>query len=129
MLASLRSLAEAAKDFHDASPSDNYGADPPSNNAYNVAVSNARLFKAVSTVSGHVLMLSENQHMSEENVIRLRTELAEHDLQLDAIEGRIQEAGYRLTLGDLKAFHSSGITDADIKSLETAFLGVIMSKQ
>jgi hypothetical protein len=129
VLASLRLLAEAAKDFHDASPSDNYGFAPPSNNAANVAISNARLFKAVSTVGGHILMLSENQHMSEENVIRVRTELAEHDLQLDAIEGRIQEAGFRLTLGDLKAFHSSGITDADIKSLEAAFLGVIAAKQ
>ena len=48
----------------------------------------------------------------------LLRELKEHNLHVDGIVARAEEADLRLGLGDQYAFHSSGITDAD---LQTAF--------
>jgi hypothetical protein len=122
VLAALHRLRESAQAAHNAKfPADRDG--------WHLLASNARLFKGVRTVSGHILMLSLNEHLSEDNVIRLRTELAEHDLHLDALEARIHESAYRLTLTDLKAFHSSGITDADIKTVAGGLLAYIAAKQ
>jgi hypothetical protein len=92
-----------------------------------VVIANTRLFKAIQTVTGHVLILSINERMSEDNAIRLRTEIAEHDVQLDSLDARVKEAGYRLTLGDLKAFHSSGVNDADIQTAQTVVEGGLLT--
>ena len=126
VLGSIRLLAETVRDFHN-------GPAILDATGKNFSLANARLFKAVRTVSGHILMLSLNEHLSEENVIRLRMEIAAHGLHLDAYESRLNEAGFRLTLNDIQAYHRSGITDADIKStygaLESAFLGWIAKKR
>jgi hypothetical protein len=89
---------------------------------FHLTVANDRLFKAVRTVDGHLLMLSVNRHMSEENAVRLRTELAAHDVQLDSLKTRAQEASFRLHLGDLKAFHASGVTQEDLQVITNALL-------
>ncbi len=114
ILIAIRELGETAKAWQDA-PQVN---DPT---GVNLRIANDRLFKAVRTLDGHLLMISLNQHISEENVVRLHAELASHDIRLDTLKTRVEEAGYRLTLGDLKAFHTSGITDQDIQTVADVF--------
>jgi hypothetical protein len=114
VLTSIRQLRETAKAWQDAPQI----SDP---DGINLRIANDRLFKAVRTVDGNLLMISLNQHISEENVVRLRAELASHDIRLDTLKTRVEEAGYRLTLGDLKAFHTSGITDQDIQTIADVF--------
>jgi hypothetical protein len=114
LLITIRELAETAKAWHDSPQV----SDPT---GLGLRRSNDRLFKAVRTVDGHLLLVSLNQHMSEENVVRLRAELASHDVRLDTLKTRVEEAGYRMTLGDLRAFHASGITDQDIQTIADVF--------
>jgi hypothetical protein len=70
-------------------------------------------------------MLSLNENLAADNVVRLDSEIAEHDMQIDGISARAREAGYRLGMGDLKAYHASGITEDDIRVIETALLAWI----
>jgi hypothetical protein len=111
---SIRKLTETVAAFHRSAQVN----DP---DGFNLTTANDRLFKAVRTVDGHLLMISLNQHISEENVARLHAELASHDIRLDTLKTRVEEAGYRLTLGDLKAFHTSGVTDQDIQTIADVF--------
>jgi hypothetical protein len=116
---SVRKLAETTRAWQ-AAPQRT--ADPT---GWNIAASNVRLHKAISTIDGHLLMLSLNENLAADNVVRLDSEIAEHDMQIDGISARAREAGYRLALGDLKAYHASGITEDDIRVLETALLAWI----
>jgi hypothetical protein len=115
-LSTLRRLADAARkargegEVHDA------------NSAWRVAASNARLFKAARTLEGHMLLLSYNRHAGEENTVRLRGELGEHALHMDALESRVKEASFRLTLGDIRAYHGTGITDNDLRAIQSFIL-------
>jgi hypothetical protein len=120
VLISIRKLSDTAKKWQNQSQS----LDP---DGEQLTVANDRLFKAVRTVDGHLLMLSLNQHISEENGVRLRTELASHGVQLDGLAGRVKEAGFRLTLGDLKAFHASGITDKDIQMVTSTITNGLLT--
>jgi hypothetical protein len=61
--------------------------------------------------------------MSTDNGIRLRTEVLEHGIHLDAIVARVEEATVRFGLKDLLAFHSSGLTENDIQ----AAVGIVQS--
>jgi hypothetical protein len=121
VLISIRKLADVAREFHSANQSD---ADPL---GWNLTRANVRLQKAVALVDGSILLLSINEHLARENGVRVRKETSLHSVRLDSFERRTYEAGYRLTLGDLKAFHATGITDADLKAIESAalvFLGI-----
>jgi hypothetical protein len=64
--------------------------------------------------------------------VRLRSELEEHALHLQALRARASEADIRLGLRDQVAFHSSGITDEDIQAAigitQSILLGIIGSK-
>lgn len=118
ILSTIRRLAQTARAWHGAKPA----TDDPL--GWYTASSNTRLVKAIRTVNGHLLFISENQHLAEENTIRLNTELAEHSLHLDAISARVQESGFRLTLGDLQAYHATGVTDADLQAIEAAAISL-----
>ncbi|MDB5553455.1 MAG: hypothetical protein JWL86_3439 [Rhizobium sp.] len=111
---SIRLLAETAQAWQFASPR----LDP---NGDNTRGSFERLRNAMEIINGQLLMISVNERFSLENGLVLRTEIQEHDLHLDSIVARTREAGMRLGLRDLLAFHSSGITDADIQ----AAIGII----
>jgi hypothetical protein len=116
---SIRKLAETTRAWQSAPQRTQ---DPT---GWNIAASNVRLHKAVATVDGHLLMLSLNENLAADNVVRLDSEIAEHDMQIDGISARAREAGYRLGMGDLKAYHASGITEDDIRVIETALLAWI----
>lgn len=121
-VSSIRRLAHAAKAAREGNEVHDEHAE------YRVAASNARLFQALRTLQGHVLLLSYNRHTAEENALRLGGELAEHALHLQATEARVEESGFRLTLGDLKAYHATGITDNDIRTVQSVLLGIIAGK-
>src|SRR6185437_2465793 len=89
-------------------------------------ISDERLYLAVRTIQGFLVMASINRNRSEENAIRLKTELATHDNQLDDFHARVEESGLRLTLGNVKAFHDDGITDADIQAVLQAISDVYL---
>ena len=69
-------------------------------------------------VQGYYLIVVFNDRAANENGHFLLRELKEHNLHVDAVLARAEEADIRLGFGDQVAFHSSGITDAD---LQTAF--------
>jgi hypothetical protein len=115
VFASIRSLTDAARTWQIGTAAD----DPE---GYRTAVANERLYQAVRTAQGYLLMISHNRHMSGENRLRLVTELSRHEQQLASFDGQITEAGFRLTLGDLKAFYGTGITEKDIQAIGTAAL-------
>jgi hypothetical protein len=117
ILPSVRKLAETARTWQKASPSlsDPRGVD--------TNLSNQRLWVAVKTVDAHLLILSVNQRLAFDNRIRLSHEITEHELHLDGVAARAEEAGLTLALADTAAFHGSGITQADLQ----AFFGVIQS--
>jgi len=119
---SIRKLADTARELH---KKPQMQIDPL---GWHLAVANVRLQKAVLLVDGQLLMLSLNEHLADENAIRLQSEIAEHDVNLDGLDGRAREAGFRLSLGDLKAFHHSGITQSDIQAIESAILVWIGAK-
>ena len=119
---SIRKLADTARELH---KKPQMQIDPL---GWHLAVANVRLQKAVLLVDGQLLMLSLNEHLADENAIRLQTEISEHDVSLDGLDGRAREAGFRLSLGDLKAFHHSGITQSDIQAIESAILVWIGAK-
>ena len=114
ILQSLRLLAETAREWQFTSPT----RDPDGTNTRG---SFHRLASGIELINGQLLMISVNERFSLENGLVLRTEVREHDLHLDAIAARTREAGIRLGLRDLVAYHSSGITNEDIQSV----LGVI----
>jgi hypothetical protein len=91
--------------------------------------SNDRLKRAVAIISHYVLLSSVNRRYGDWAVIRLRTEIAEHDLYIDAIISRVHEAGLRSSLRELAVYHASGITDQDIlcflSVIQTTFLGTL----
>jgi len=116
ILPSIRRLGETARAWHAA---DQSTADPLGRHH---AAGNERLYAAVRTVQGHLLMVSLNRHMAGENTVRLTTELAAHNNHLDSLRARVQEAGYRLVLSDLQAFHNTGITEADLQAIGDAAL-------
>jgi hypothetical protein len=126
VLASIRRLAETAREWQYASPNVD---DPQGQHARG---SNNRLFEAVKVIEGNLLVLSLNRRLSEENGLRLRTDLQEHDLHADIIIARAQESGLRIGLQELLAFHSSGITDADLQAaigiVQQVFLARISSR-
>jgi len=70
----------------------------------------------VKFVDAHLLMLTLNERLSLANGIQLRMELEEHDLNLDGVIARVQEAGLRLGIQQVLAFHATGITDADLQA-------------
>jgi hypothetical protein len=116
VLVSIRKLAYAARAWHEV---------PPASTGYNqeaVTFTNERLFQAVRTVDGHLLMVTVNGHTSEENVIRLRKELADHDVRLDSYAARVNEANQRLELGNLRAYHATGVTQSDLQALTGALI-------
>jgi hypothetical protein len=123
VLTSVRRLADNARAWQWASPNT---TDPT---GWNTKSSMDRLQKAVSAIKANVLTTSVNQRLGFDNSIRLRQELEEHDLHLDGLAARVDEAEIRLGLGDLLAFHRSGITDEDIQAaiglLQTAALSII----
>jgi hypothetical protein len=106
---SVRLLGEDAQAWQFRSPR----LDPDGNDTRG---SFLRLRNAMEVINGQLLMVSLNERFSLENGLVLRTEIQEHDLHLDAIAARTREAGMRLGLRDLLAYHSSGITDADIQA-------------
>jgi len=119
VLTSIRLLAETAHAWHVAPQASDLSG-------FHLRVANERLFQAVRTVDGHLLMLSLNQHISEDNTVRLRAELASHDVNLDSLSSRVEEAGYRFKLGDLQAFHASGITDKDVQVVSSAITNALL---
>jgi hypothetical protein len=110
----LRRLAATARAWQFGQP----GNDPTGRNTQG---SHDRLIAAVGLINGQLLMISLNERFALENGLLLHTEVGEHDLHLDAITARTREAGIRLGLRDLAAYHSSGITEADIQ----AAIGII----
>ena len=109
ILHTLRLLSETASFWQFGSPaSDSHGA--------RMMFSFGRLREAIELINGQILMISVNERFSLENGLVLRTELQEHDLHLDAIASRTHEAGLRLGLRDLVAFHSTGVTEGDIQA-------------
>lgn len=119
IVASIRKLADTVRSYH---RSEQLQTDPL---GWNLTRSNVRLQRAVALVDGTLLLLSGNEHSARENGVRLQSETTLHALRLDSFERRTYEAGYRLTLGDIKAFHVSGITEEDLKVFESAALAVI----
>jgi hypothetical protein len=115
--ASIRRLADAARARH--SDPARLERDPL---GFHLDVATVRLHNAIRIVEGQLLLVSLNEHSADENAIRLHTEIAEHTLQLDSLDSRVREAGFKLGLGDLKAFHASGITEQDIRTIETGIL-------
>jgi hypothetical protein len=96
-------------------------------------ISDRRLYLAIRTVQGHLLMDQLNFKASEDNTIRLTGELALHDNQLDDFHARVEESGLHLTLGSVKAFHDSGVTDGDVQSalqaIQDVFVGIIATSK
>ncbi len=127
ILTSIRLLAENARSWQKASPSQ---YDPV---GFFVRVSGARSWEAIRLIQGYYLMLALNEQYATANSLFLRKEIQEHDIFLDGILYRAQEADIRLRLGDQLAFHSSGITDADIQAvvgiIQTGLLAWIGAKQ
>ena len=119
VVASIRKLADTVRKFHysDQQPNDPLG--------WNLTRANVRLQNAVSLIDGTMLLLSANEHSARDDANRLQNELSLHSLRLDSFERRTYEAGFRLTLGDINAFHSTGFTDKDLQILEAAALTAI----
>jgi hypothetical protein len=112
ILPSIRLLAESAQAYQTASPAER---DPA---GFYTLMSHERLRKAVQVIQNYYFILSYNGRAARDNELFLLRELKEHNLHVDGVIARADEADIRLGLGDQYAFHSSGITDADI---QTAF--------
>jgi hypothetical protein len=110
-------LAEYARAFQTNSPSK---SDPL---GFYTTFGYQRLWDGVQVVVGYTLMIGLNERLAEENSILLAREVKEHDLLLDGILARTTEADIRLGLSDQVAFHSSGITAADMQTM----FGIIQS--
>lgn len=117
ILPSIRLLAENAQLWQHASPSDR---DPL---GLATARSIQRLSQGIRIIQCYMLISSVSESMSTDNGIRLRTEVLEHGIHLDAIVARVEEATVRFGLKDLLAFHSSGLTENDIQ----AAVGIVQS--
>ena len=105
----IRRLAETAAQWQGLSPNQN---DPE---GWHRRRSYERLNRAVRTLNVFTLMASMNQRLGEEHAVRLRGEVDEHNLHLDAVVARAEEASLRYGARDLLAFHSTGITEADLQ--------------
>src|SRR5258706_1994706 len=119
VIASIRKLADTLRAYHYDSQA---ALDPM---GWNLTRANVRLQKAIELVDGTLLLLSGNEHSASENGVRLNAEMSLHAIRLDSFERRTYEAGYRLALGDIQAFHASAITEEDLKAIESAALVAI----
>jgi hypothetical protein len=126
ILNSLRRLADAARAWQKASPNE---FDP---RGWNAHFSQQRLQRGIEVVNAHVLSTSVNERFATESSVRLRAELEEHDIHLDGLQARVDEAELRLGLGDVLAFHQTGITDEDLQAgigiLQSTFLAIIAGR-
>ena len=95
-------------------------------------IADRRLYLAVRTVQGHMLMSAMNQKMADENTIRITHELALHENQLDDFLARVEEANLRLSLGNVKAYYETGVTSSDVQAivgiLNDVYLSLTVSK-
>jgi hypothetical protein len=111
ILPSIRLLAENAYSWQVAAP----GTIDPL--GYYTRASNFRLMQAVHFANAHLLMGTMNQHLAQENGLQLQIELKEHDLLLDGLLRQVQESLIDLELLDLAAFHGTGWTPDDIRTI------------
>lgn len=111
IFASFRRLAETAEFWQKGSPA----ADDVS--GLQTLGSNHRLTEGVRLVEGQLLLISINLRLSDQNGLALYTELEEHNLNIDGVISRIHEAGLRVGLQEMLAFHSSGVTEADVETV------------
>jgi hypothetical protein len=117
VLTTLRGLSATAHAWQTGDPRDDKGAKVGGEEMSHAELSNNRLRRAVGSVNQYLLLTSLNLRYAEENGVRLRTEVAEHDLQLDHVVSRATEAGIRYSLRELVAFHTSGITEDDLRAV------------
>lgn len=124
---SIIQLLQTARAWHDVSLAQ---STPQFANQLDVA--DRRLYLAVRTVQGHLLMSALNRKQGDENAIRLVHELALHQNQLDDLHARVEEAGLRLNLRNIRAFTETGITQSDVQATVQAatdvYLGLTASK-
>jgi hypothetical protein len=111
IIGSIRLLAETAALYQNASPQ--------STDHWNTLRSTDRLRRALQIVQLYELMTAFNRRQAAEDLILLIAEVREHEVQLDQIVVTVVEQEIRLGLGELVAFHSSGITQEDMRLLLT----------
>jgi hypothetical protein len=108
ILPSMRLLAANAAEWQKKSPME---SDPLGVMA---RASNSRLWAATKLTEGYTLAVGLNRFYAAADTLILEREIKEHDILLDGVESRVKEAEIRLRLGDVSAFHSSGITEQDL---------------
>jgi hypothetical protein len=123
VLSTLRHLAATARDWQRQAPADaifvGEGGDPGADDRLAWALthrSNDRLRRAVAILNHYLLITRINVHSSELNGVRLRTEIIEHEIHVDRVVAGAKESPIRYGLGELLAYHSTGVTDADIQN-------------
>lgn len=126
-LPSLQLLAETAKKLQQGPPSQ---MDPI---GLRNEIAQARLNQGIEILLNSDFILNYNVRQADSLNRMLVAEMKQHSVTLDGLELQPEEANIRLQLGNSVAFHSTGITDADIQSLVTALqtgaLGYISAKQ
>jgi hypothetical protein len=119
----MRALTYVAKAWQESDPTD------PS---YHTYASNVRVRRAVEILSSYLFIVSENERFAVEDGTLLRSEIGEHDIDLDKVEARAVEARLKYDLAELQAYYATGITTQDIQTLlnfiQTGLLGWIGGK-
>lgn len=108
VIGSIRKLAETAI----AHQTDTARA---SNNRVHGRHAADRLRRAIQIVQGFQLISGFNRRAAAENQIFLIAEVQEHDIRLDHVVIASVEQELKLGISELVAFHSTGITDDDIR--------------
>jgi hypothetical protein len=109
ILPSLQLLAEAAKNLQKGSP----GSMDPLGLRHELA--QARLNQGIEVLLDSDFLINYNIRQADSLNVMLVNEMKEHSVTLDGLELQPAEANIRLQLADSVAFHSTGITDADIQ--------------
>jgi len=127
IIPSIRILAENAYEHQTASPST---YDPIGLYAQ---ISHSRLNQAIELILRSDFIINYNKQQADVLHRLLLGEIKDHANIVDSIILSTYEANIQLQIGDSKAFHDTGITDADLQmalqTIQAGFIGLIYSKQ